>query len=141
MRRLSQFWRRQGKLSKAVLAVGAVVFAGLLIIALSRGSDDDTTVTPETEITASAPMGCLDAAGLSDVEERDVDLWRGFHEVPPYAIIVHRLSTPARAPKVVAGTYAVTGSFKVSAKGARLTVSEGLWADALVQDVAACLGG
>jgi hypothetical protein len=100
---------------------------------------DATTTTDVT--TTSDPIRCLDAAGLSDVEARDVDVWSGLHEGPAYAIVVHKLAKPAKAPVVVAGTYAVTGSFKVAAEGTGLTTEEGLWADALVQEVADCLGG
>ena len=70
-----------------------------------------------------------------------MDTWRGLHDGPSYAIVVHQLPKPAKAPTVVAGTYAVTGRFKVAAEGEGLTVDEGLWADSLVKDVAACLGG
>ena len=58
-----------------------------------------------------------------------------------YAIVVHKLRKPAKAPRVVAGEYALTGSFKVVAVGTGLTGVEGLEADALVQMVADCLGG
>ena len=150
MQRLGEFWRRRGRLGKTLLAVGAAVVVLGTVGALLRPSDGDTSGASETGVittettgvsTTGDPIGCLDAAGLSDVEERDADLWRGVHDGPSYAIVVHRLRTPAKAPTVVAGTYAVSGSFKVSAEAAALTVNEGLWVDALVQEVAACLGG
>ena len=47
-------------------------------------------------------------AGLSNVKEREVGLWRGLHEDPALRIVVHKLMKPARAPIVVAGEYAVT---------------------------------
>ena len=119
-----------------------------IVGALSRSFEEDTTsASSETEVitsetteatTTGDPIGCLEAAGLSGVEERDADLWRGVHD--RYAIVVHRLATPAKAPTVVAGTYAIAGSFKVGAEGEALTTYEGLEADALVQSVAACLG-
>ena len=68
---------------------------------------------------SSEVLGCLEEAGLSDVEERDVGLWRGLHDGPAYAIVVHKLGIRRRAPTVVAGEYAVTGSFKVAAEGDR----------------------
>lgn len=118
----------------------------------NEASDDETSTAEVTEsapaeTTAAAevtmtsdPIRCLDAVGLSDVEEREVGLWRGLHDDPAYAIVVRKLAKPAKAPKVVAGTYAVTGSFKVAAEGTGLP-NWGLEADALVKDVAACLGG
>ena len=150
MQRLGEFWRRRGRLGKALLVVGAAVVVVGTVAALLRPSDEGangasktgviTTETAEASTTGD-PIGCLDAACLSGVEERDTDLWRGVHDGPSFAIMVHRLPTPAKARTVVAGTYAVTGSFKVSAEGSGLTTNEGLWADALVQEVATCLGG
>jgi len=127
------------------LTLAAVVLASLGCAVGCGGSSDeasgDETSTTTEVTTASDPIRCLDAAGLSDVEERDVGVWRGLHEDPAYAVVVHKLAKPAKAPVVVAGTYAVTGSFKVAAVGENLSSEEGLLADALVQDVAACLGG
>ena len=132
------------------------VVALILVLAGCARSDSESSDTSETTATANAtqattkatqtiasndPLACLEKAGLSNVEERDVDFWRGYHEEPLYAITIHKLATPAKAPIVVAGTYAVTGSFKVAAEGEGLSSEEGLGADALVQDVAACLGG
>ena len=130
------------------------VVALILVLAGCGGSDSsdtsETTATVEatrttTETTqtivSNDPPACLEEAGLSDVEERDVDFWRGFHDEPLYAITIHKLATPAKVPTVVAGTYAVTGPFKVAAEGEGLSSAEGLGADALVQEVAACLGG
>jgi type II secretory pathway pseudopilin PulG len=148
--RLGRFWRQRGGRGKSLLVVVAVVavLAIVAVISVVKSSDEDANVaseameTTETEgTTTRAPIRCLDDAGLSDVEERDVDLWRGFHDRPFYAVIVHKLARPAKAPIVVAGAYAVTGPFKVVAEGTGLTSGEGLEADALVQEVAACLGG
>jgi outer membrane murein-binding lipoprotein Lpp len=140
------------------LTLAAIVLASLVCAAGCGGSSDEAsgdetstavvteTATAETTTTTEVttrndPIRCLDAAGLSDVEERDVGVWRGLHEDPAYAVVVHKLAKPAKAPIVVAGTYAVAGSFKVAAEGEGLGLEEGLLADALVQDVAACLGG
>jgi hypothetical protein len=147
------------------LTLAAIVLASLVSAAGCGGSSDEasgdeaprdetstavvtesvpaetTTTTTTQGTTRGDPIRCLDAAGLSDVEERDVGIWSGLHEGPAYAIVVHKLAKPAKAPIVVAGTYAVAGSFKVAAEGTGLTSEEGLLADALVQDVAACLGG
>ena len=100
----------------------------------------ETTTTMGVTKT-SAPIRCLDAAGLSDVKERDVSVWSGLHDGPDYAIVVHKLTNPAKAPTVVAGTYVVTGSFKIFAEGTGLTSEEGLEADGVVEIVADCLGG
>jgi hypothetical protein len=139
------------------LTPAAIVLASLACAAGCGGSSDKTSgdetstavvtesapaeTTATTQVTMrSHPIRCLDAVGLSDVEKQDVGLWRGLHENPAYAIVVRKLARPAKAPMVVAGTYAVTGSFKVAAEGEGLGIQEGLLADALVQDVAACLG-
>ena len=131
------------------------VVALILVLAGCGGSDSESSDTSEATATVEAtqtptetkqtivsndPLACLEEAGLSDLEERDVGFWRGNHEQPLYAITIHKLATPAKAPTVVAGTYAVTGRFKVAAEGTGLP-NWGLEADALVQEVAACLGG
>ena len=130
------------------------VVALILVLAGCGGSGSESSDTSDTTATVEAtqtttetmqtivsndPLSCLEEAGLSNVEERDVDFWRGDHEEPLYAITIHKLATPAKAPTVVAGTYAVTGPFKVAAEGEGLSSQEGLGADALVQEVAACL--
>ena len=120
------------------------IAALILVLAGCGGSDpesSDTQTTTETTqtIMSSEVLGCLEEAGLSNVEEREVGLWRGLHESPAFAIVVHKLRKPAKAPIVVAGAYAVTGSFKVAAEGTGLP-NWGLDADFLVQEVADCLG-
>ena len=130
------------------------VVALILVLAGCGGSGSESSDTSDTTATVEAtqtttettqttvsndPLSCLEEAGLSNVEERDVDFWGGDHEEPLYAITIHKLATPAKAPTVVAGTYAVTGPFKVAAEGEGLSSQEGLGADALVQEVAACL--
>jgi hypothetical protein len=144
MKRLAAFWRRRSVRGKTLLVVGAAVASIAIIGPVISSADDETTVTSATtgtELVARQATTCLETAGLSSVEESEVDTWRGFHEGPSYAIIVHKLPKPAKAPTVVAGTYAVTGQFKVAAEGEGLTIDEGLWADSLVKDVVACLGG
>ncbi len=126
----------------------------ILVLAGCGASDPESSDTSETTATVGATrtttettptimssevLGCLEEAGLSNVEEREVGLWRGLHEGPAFAIVVHKLRKPARAPIIVAGAYAVTGSFKVAAEGTRLP-NWGLDADFLVQEVADCLG-
>lgn len=126
----------------------------VLVLAGCGGSDSESSETTETTTTVEATqtttettqtivssdvLGCLDQAGLSGVEQSEVDTWRGLHNGPSYAIVVHKLATPAKAPKVVAGTYAVTGRFKVAAQATGLTSEDGLLADALMQEVADCL--
>ena len=132
------------------------VVALILALAGCGGSDSESSDPSETTATLEAtqsttettqtiasndPLACLDEAGLSNVEERDVGLWGGLHHRPSYAIVVHKLRKPAKAPRVVAGEYALTGSFKVVAVGTGLIGDEGIQADALVQTVADCLGG
>jgi len=129
------------------------VLALVLVLAGCGGSDSESSDTSETTATVGATqtttettqtikssevLGCLEEAGLSNVEEREVGLWRGLHEGPAFAIVVRKLRK-ARASIVVAGAYAVTGSFKVAAEGTRLP-NWGLDADFLVQEVADCLG-
>ncbi len=140
-----------GKLSLVGILLASLVCAAGCGGSSTEGAGDESSTAVVTEsasaettadvATTSAPIRCLDAAGLSDVDERAVDLWSGLHDGPAYAIVVHKLKQPAKTPMVVAGTYAVTGSFKVVAEGTGLTVQEGLEADALVQEVADCLGG
>ena len=144
MNRLGRFWRQRSVRSKALLVVGAAVAALAIVVAVIRPAEDETTVTMTatgSEVLAGKAISCLESVGLSNVEESEVGTWRGFHDGPSYAIVVHQLPKPAKAPTVVAGTYAVTGRFKVAAEGEGLTVDEGLGADYLVKDVAACLGG
>ena len=121
------------------------IVALILVLAGCGGSDPEssdaqtTTETTQTIVSNDNPLACLEEAGLSNVEEREVGLWRGLHESPGFAIVVHKLRKPAKAPIVVAGEYAVTGSFKVAAEGTGLP-NWGLDADFLVQEVADCLG-
>ena len=105
-------------------------------------TESGPTETTTTEVaTMSRPIRCLDAAGLSQVGERKAGVWIGNHAAPTFAIVVHKLAVPATAPRVVAGEYALTGSFKIVAVGRGLIGDEGIEADALVQTVADCLGG
>ncbi len=143
MNRLGRFWRQRSRRGQTLLVVGAAI-AALAIVAVIGAAEDETTIsstTTETEVLARQAITCLESAGLSSVEESEVGTWRGLHDGPAYAIIVRKLAQRAKAPTVVAGTYAVTGQFKVAAEGEGLTVDEGLSADYLVKDVAACLGG
>ena len=132
------------------------VVALIVVLAGCGGSDSESSDTSETTATVEATqtttestqttvsskvLACLEQAGLSGVEESDVDSWRGLHNDPSYTIVVHKLLKPAKAPRVVAGEYAVTGSFKVVAVARGLTGDDGIQADALVQTVADCLGG
>jgi hypothetical protein len=140
------------------LAVSRMLTLAVLILVLAGcgESDSESSATTDTTTTVEATqtttettqtivssnvLGCLEQAGLSGVEESDVDTWRGFHNGPSYAIVVHKLAIPAKAPRVVAGEYVVTGSFKVVAVGRGLMGDEGIQADALVQTVGDCLGG
>jgi hypothetical protein len=134
---------REGRL----ILMGIVLALTLCTAGCSGSSDqaarDETSTAAATTPTpagSSRPIRCLDAAGLSDVEERDVGLWGGLHHRPAYAIVVHKLRKPAKAPRIVAGEYAVTGSFKIVAVGRGFRGDEGIQADALVQTVADCLG-
>ena len=146
MNRLAGLWQQRSKRGKTLLVVVVVaVMAVFAVIGAVNSPDEEARVASETTkaagvTTTSDPIRCLDAAGLSDVEERDADLWHGFDDDRAYAIIVRKLPTPAKTPTVVAGTYAVTGQFKVLAKGTGLSSEEGLQADLLVQLVADCLG-
>lgn len=139
----------------------AASLALTLTLAGCGGSSDsaspettETTVTTEattTEATTSDdPLGCLEAAGLSSVEERDIDFWRGYHDAPFYQVSVALLPSRAEARNGVrdatdvyaaqAGEYVVTGPAKAAA-GGLVTADEGREADTLVREVASCLGG
>ena len=50
------------------------------------------TTTETTQTIMSNALACLEEAGLSNVEERDVGLWGGLHHGPSYAIVVHKLA-------------------------------------------------
>lgn len=137
-----------------MLGEARLTLAGILVVVIActagcSGRSDkaahvETSTTGVIEATpaeSSKAIQCLDAAGLSNVEEQHAGLWGGRHNGPTYTIVVHKLRKPAKAPRVVAGEYAVTGSFKVSAVGSGLIGDEGIQADALVQIVADCLSG
>ncbi len=129
MNRLGRFWRQRSRRGQTLLVVGAAIAALAIIVAVIGAAEDETTLsstTAETEVLARQAITCLESAGLSSVEESEVGTWRGLHDGPSYAIIVRMLAKPAKAPTVVAGTYAVTGQFKVAAVGEGLTVDEGL---------------
>jgi hypothetical protein len=126
----------------------AVIAAGALA-GCDDGSNEPETSTATTETAAptettqttvnNRPLACLEDAGLSNVEEQEVGLWRGLHDDPAFAIVVRKLAKPAKAPIVVIGAYVKTGRFKVAAEGTGLP-NWGLEADFLVQEVADCLG-
>ena len=109
----------------------------------ARDETSTAVATTSTPAGSRKPIQCLHAAGLSNVEEGGPGLWSGAHgsTTLTYRIVVHKLMKPAKAPRVVAGEYAVTGSFKVVAVGRGFIGVEGFEADALVQIVADCLGG
>jgi hypothetical protein len=134
-------------LRKDSLTLVAIVLALIPCTAGCSGDSDRsnrgvTSVAAATEATpaeSSKAIRCLHEARLSDVKQRDGGQWGGLHQGPAYAIVVHKLLKPAKAPRVVAGEYAVAGSFKVVAVGRGLIGNDGLQADALVQIVADCL--
>jgi hypothetical protein len=75
IRKFREFWGRQGRLSRIVLVVAAVVFAVLVIGQLadqSRNDDEaDVAATETSETTtnappANSPLRCLADLGLSD---------------------------------------------------------------------------
>ena len=87
------------------------LLALILALAGCGGSDSEPSATTETAtmdeatqstetIVSADVLGCLEQAGLSSVEESDVDTWRGLHNGPSYAIVVHKLATSAKAPTV-----------------------------------------
>jgi hypothetical protein len=140
---------------KPVTAVGILLAALVLATGCGGGSQRASSgvetstaaaasapAETTTEVTkASKPIRCLDAAGLTGSEGGGAGPWSGSGHDSTYRIVVHKLAKPSRAPRVVAGEYAVTGSFKVVAVGRGLIGDEGIQADALVQTVAECLGG
>jgi hypothetical protein len=97
--------------------------------ATTEANEATVTATMETtETTVSGdPLTCLDDAGLSNVEERSTDFWRGYHDGPFYQVSVQELSSTAEARDlerdaidvyaVQAGKFVVTGPAKPSAGG------------------------
>jgi hypothetical protein len=144
----------------ALLVVLAVMVGGC------GGSSDSNSIEPsetsthdiatqttesETAATESAdPLGCLESASLSNVEMRDADFWRGYHDGPFYQVSIQRLASPPEARQLVtdatdvfseqAGVYVVTGPARPEA-GGQVTADEASEADQLLQEVASCLGG
>ena len=108
---------------------------------LASQAEELRVLSAELTAKTSEPIRCLDAAGLTAFEGRGAGPWSGSSHDSTYRIVIHKLAKPARAPRVVAEEYAVTGSFKIVAVGRGLTGDEGIQADALVQTVADCLGG
>jgi hypothetical protein len=107
----AKYWCRLA----ALLAVIAVIGVGM-----ANAND-----------SAADPQSCLRDEGLSDVEQRDESLWRGFHQDPFYAVLVQKLANPAEAASLVAdadlAVAAQSGSFVVTgpapgAPGAREVV-------------------
>lgn len=78
---------------------------------------ETTTETTETTVSGD-PLSCLEDAGLSNVEERSSDFWRGYHDSPFYQVSVQLLASKAEARNLArdavdvyatqAGEYVVT---------------------------------
>jgi hypothetical protein len=137
---------REDRLTLVGIVLALVAYTAGCAGGSDKAARDETSTAAETMSTPAGsrkPLRCLDAAGLANVEERGAGLWSGVHDSPTltYRIVVHKLMHPVKAPRVVAGEYAVTGSFKVVAVGRGFIGVEGIQADALVQIVADCLGG
>ncbi|HXG76403.1 MAG TPA: hypothetical protein VNJ53_07525 [Gaiellaceae bacterium] len=141
------------------LVAGAFVLAGCGGDGGADATDTTTETTVETTETTTEttgatasgdPLTCLEDAGLSSVEERSSDFWRGYHDSPFYQVSVQLLASEAEARDLArdavdvyaaqAGEYVVTGPAKASA-GGQVGPDEAAEAEALVQDVAACVGG
>ena len=103
------------------------IVALILVLAGCGGSDPEssdaqtTTETTQTIVSNDNPLACLEEAGLSNVEEREVGFWRGLHESPGFAIVVHKLRKPAKAPIVVAGDVRRDGIVQGRGRGHRAT--------------------
>lgn len=128
-----------GRIVLSAVAIAAVALAGC-------GGNGTNSATP----VAADPLTCLDAAGLTNVEERGSNLWRGNHEGPFYLVIIARDATAKAASDLVidavesyaasAGRYVVTGPAKPAA-GGLLSADEADEAGRIVEQVAACLKG
>jgi hypothetical protein len=151
--RFRAFWQRQGRVSKIALVAVVVVFALIAIGELAGGSDDGSDDAVETTTAvqvADDPIACLDDLGLSNVEQRSNDFWRGYNDSPFYQVGVALLPTEAEARQAVAdatdvyaaqgGVYVITGPAKPSA-GGQLTADEAFTAEQQVGAVATCLRG
>ena len=100
----------------------------LTLALVSAGCRGGSSTSPATVVrghtasqtqAASSPEDCLSQAGLSNVEQRDTDLWRGNNDHPFFLVTVKSLPTAAQANKAAqqadlvyayaAGRYLVTG--------------------------------
>jgi hypothetical protein len=90
---------------------------------VATGESGSTVAATESQAQAArSPEDCLSQAGLSKVEQRDANLWRGFNSDPFFGVIVQSLGTSAKAKKAAhqadlvhayaAGRYLVTGPVK-----------------------------
>jgi hypothetical protein len=74
------------------------------LVALSLAAcGEDESAEPSQEVTATlkpTPAGCLEEAGLSGVEKRDKNLWRGFTD-DATVVLIDRFETPAEARRAV----------------------------------------
>ena len=87
------------------------------------------------------PLACLEEAGLSNVEERDVGVWGGLHHEP---VLRNRRAQAHETGEGAEGRRrGIRGHGIVQGRRRRqgLRGDEGIQADALVQTVADCLGG
>ena len=123
------------------------MIVGVLSLSGCGDSADNEADSPDAVLS---PMECLDAAGLSNVEERASDFWRGHHDSPFYQVSIQRLASQAEATDLAAnavdvyaassGVYVVTGPAKPSA-GGLVDDDEAAAAESLVAEIAGCVGG
>ena len=116
------------------------LLALLGLAACGGSSDSDGTLTQELLGThSSTPLGCLQAARLSNVESRGRGFWRAENANPFFVITVQRFSTSAEArsaakqadhlTRLAVGRYTVLGPSKGTNDGG------------VVGLVAGCFGG
>ena len=124
------------------------MIVGVLSLSGCGDSADNEADSPDAVLS---PVECLDAAGLSNVEERASDFWRGHHDSPFYQVSIQRLASQAEATDLAAergrrlrGVFrCVLGDRPGKAERAAEPVDddEAAAAESLVAEIAGCVGG
>jgi hypothetical protein len=125
--------QRSPKASRPSVArrIAAIIALALALVAAGCGGASNERSTVATEGSGStgaggmaSPEGCLSQAGLSNVEQRGVNLWRGNNDEPFFLVLVHSLGSAEKAKEAArqanlvyayaAGRYFVAGPVKLA---------------------------